>query len=196
MSFQYSGGTEQPGPANSERSTVEPRDPTRRAFIDLHGRSLNGFALLLCLGDEEIAAQLSADALAQGSERVAALGHPERAAAWLRSEVYRAWVPVYREAAPPLPDSLAALGVVQPALDGLHALDGKERAALIAGDIERLDRRDAATVVGSSERQFSRIIERARRDYLDAFAKAAGREAVPEGPLVRHIHLEAARLLA
>jgi DNA-directed RNA polymerase specialized sigma24 family protein len=196
MSFQYPGGTEPLGPASSEQSTAEPQTSTSRAFIELHGRSLHGFALLLCLRDEELAGRLAADALAQGSSRVDSLGHPERAAAWLRGEVYRSWVPTHRSANAPPSAALVAMGVDERSMAALDALDAKERAALVAADIERLDRRDAATVIGAGERQVGRVIDRARRRYLDAFAQAADPDHVPEGPLVRHIQREATRLLA
>jgi DNA-directed RNA polymerase specialized sigma24 family protein len=193
MSFQYPGGSESPEQAAPERPSSAPEIP-QPAFVDLHGRSLHGFSLLLCLGDEPAAGQLTADALARGLEHPDELGHPERAAAWLRGSVYRDYVPTDADAG--IPDTLHRIGVTPAAAAGLAALSGKERAALIAGDIERLDRRDAATVIGAGGREFSRVIARARRRYVEAFVAASADAPVADGPIVRHLRGEAARLLA
>jgi hypothetical protein len=193
MSFQYPGGSEPPEQVVPERSSGATEIP-QRAFIDLHGRSLHGFSLLLCLGDERTAGQLTADALARGLGRTEELGHPERAAAWLRSQVYRDFVP--RESEVDLSPTLQSMGLTPDALSGLAALGGKERAAMIAGDVERLDRRDAATVIGASDREFSRVIGQARRRYVDAFVVASAGRPVADGPIVRHLRGETARLLA
>src|ERR1041384_1046480 len=52
----------------------------RAAFREAHGARLHGFALVVTLGDEQLAATLAVDALDAGVRHADALRHPERAA--------------------------------------------------------------------------------------------------------------------
>ncbi len=181
-------------PEQRAPATPPPPDAVRAAFHDLHGRRLHGFALLLTLGDRPEAARRAADALAAGGRRVDELRHPERAAAWLRSQVVRA--APRRSAGRRDPDAASDLGDIgaDPAvLRGLSALKHAERAALIAASIERLDRRDVAVVVGRDGRALDRLLKRARLRYLDAAPTDA--HPVSDGPIAERIHAVARRTL-
>ena len=174
-----------------------PQDAVRAAFRDLHARRLHGFALLLTVGDRPAAARLASDALLAAGERIGELRHPERAAAWLRARVLRTARAVGRTA-PRRSDRLDALdrlGVGPATFAGLEALSQRERAALIATSIERLDRRDAATIVDSDGQGFDRLVVRARRRYAAAYGAAAP-EAAVHGPLAERVRAMAERALA
>ena len=70
---------------------------------------------------------------------------------------------------PPTPASCSELGADGAAVEAMAGLDRLERAALIASGVERLDRRDVATIVG--------------RDAIGAGSAAAqGARAVRAGP--------------
>jgi DNA-directed RNA polymerase specialized sigma24 family protein len=163
------------------------------AFRDLHGRRLHGFALLLMLGDAARAAQLAVDALDAGSTRIDELRHPERAAAWLRARVVASsrGMPRAGRRVQPLSD----LGVDASVASALGTLGHLERAALIASSIERLDRRDVATVVGRHGDALDRLLAHARRGYGAAHAEGNPSEDVPVGPLVERVHAEADRAM-
>lgn len=172
-------------------------DALRAAFRDVHGRHLHGFALLMMLGDGPRAAQLAADALNAGVSRLDELRHPERAAAWLRARVVRSARGL------PGPEGrlsqrlrvLDALGADAAVVAGLAALGREERAALIATGVERLDRRDVATIVGRTSPSLDRLLARARRRYASAHRSAAG-ERSAGGPLVDRIRETAARAIS
>lgn len=165
------------------------REMVRAAFRELHGPRLHGFALLLSLGDRPSAARLAADALGDGAERAGELRHPERAAAWLRARVVRAargWAPPADRRARAEPgELLVQMGVDSLVLRGLAALGVRERAAIIAGEIERLDPLDVAAVIEASPSRARRIAMDARRHYLRA-ATPARRPETP-GPLATRI---------
>lgn len=174
-----------------------PPAEAREAFRELHGRRLHGFALLLTLGDRTLSARLTAEALAAAAGRTAELRHPERAAAWLRAQVVRA---MPRRHATPVPaDERAALdplGVDVAVATALAALKLSERAAIIAADVERLDLRDVETVAGRHGAALERLLQSARRRYVDAYASdptAADPDA--GGLLVRRIRAVAARTM-
>jgi DNA-directed RNA polymerase specialized sigma24 family protein len=141
-----------------------PAEVLRVAFRTLHGPRLHGFALLLTLGDQAVAARLAADALAAAETSTEDLSHPERAAAWLRRHVVR-------NARGQTRDSAAAAGRRRAALEELGtdaagfasfaALDLRERAVLAAYTVERLDRRDVATIVGMEGARLDRLIRHA-----------------------------------
>ena len=170
-------------------------DLVRAAFRELHARRLHGFAQLLLLGDRALAARLAAEALASGAQSIDALRHPERAAAWLRRHVVdhaSSRVP----GGPPAVDRhvLGDLGADDGVVAGLAALGRHERAALIASAIERLDRRDVATIVGRDGATLDRLLRRARQRYLQGYT-AVAREPVGDGPLTARIRDVAQRTL-
>jgi DNA-directed RNA polymerase specialized sigma24 family protein len=164
-------------------------DLARAAFRELHARRLHGFALLLVLGDRAHAARLAADALTAAAAQVDALRHPERAAAWLRQQVVRHanGTRPGRGRRPVEPGVLADLGADAGVVAGLALLAPRERAALIASAIERLDRRDVATIVGRDGTALDRILRRARQRYIAGYV-AVMPEAVGDGPLTARIH--------
>lgn len=186
-------GTEGP----TSRATQD--EMLQNAFRELHGPSLHGFALLLTLGDQATAARLAADALAAGAMRAAELSHPERAAAWLRWRVVRATGRARRRGSQPPHDrrrvALEALGVDDDAMAGLGALNVRERAALVAGTIERLDRRDVATIVGMGGSRLERLMQRARRRAMGAAAARIEPGAGKDGPIAARIQSIAARMM-
>jgi DNA-directed RNA polymerase specialized sigma24 family protein len=169
----------------------------RDAFRELHGRRLHGFALLMTLGDRALAARLAGEAMAEASEHAAELRHPERAAAWLRARVVRS---IPRRHEPPSPAeeraALDPLGVDAAVTDGLAALGTRDRAALIAADLERLDGRDVETVSGLRGVRLERALTRARRRYLSAYVTTPVAPVATDGPLVRRIRAVAARTMA
>jgi DNA-directed RNA polymerase specialized sigma24 family protein len=180
-----------PRPAHPDR-----RQQANRAYLwELHGRRLHGFALLLTLGNRVLAARLSADALAGAAQRGGQLRHPERAAAWLRAAVLRG-LPRRLPVPPPTDErSLETLLVDRAVAGGLAALTPRERAALVASGIERLDRRDVEDIVGRFGAAFDRLLSRAQARYVEAYTVAQVGEGRPPGPLVTRIHDIAQRVL-
>lgn len=184
---------------NNPPSTPPPPDAelVEAAFRELHGPSLHGFALLVTLGDRHRAAMLAADALEAAGDRLASLRHPERAAAWLRWHAARAAKRDDRRLASP--DRMAALrdlGITPAALAGLAGLSQTERAGLVAVAIERLDRRDVATIVGRDGTRLDRFLRAARRRYLAGATAQPGDLDSSPGPIRRRIAASAARTLA
>jgi DNA-directed RNA polymerase specialized sigma24 family protein len=171
-------------------------DAVRIAFRELHGARAHGFALLVTLGDRALAARVAANALGAAARRVDELRHPERAAAWLRARIVES---IPRRSSPPgAHERLAGLEPldVDPAVvTALAALNLRERAALVASGIERLDRRDVATIVGRDGATLDRLLRRARSRYVAAFATASPPGAGADGPLVRRVRTLAARTL-
>jgi DNA-directed RNA polymerase specialized sigma24 family protein len=186
----------QAGESRASNPDATPPDAVHEAFRDLHARRLHGFALLLVLGDRPAAARLASDALQAAGERIGELRHPERAAAWLRARVVR----MARGIGGTEPrrsdrvDALDRLGVDAAVFAGLEALSQRERAALIATAIERLDRRDAATIVDSDSQEFDRLVTRARRRYAAAHGAAAP-EVMAHGPLGERVRAIAQRAM-
>jgi hypothetical protein len=171
-------------------------DAVRDAFRELHGARAHGFALLVTLGDRALAARLTANALGAADRRLDELRHPERAAAWLRARIVGS---LPRHPSPPVVyERLAGLEPleVNPAVvAGLAALNLRERAALVASAVERLDRRDVATIVGRDGVTLDRLLRRARSRFVAAFSAAAPAGADTDGPLVRGVRTLAARTL-
>ena len=148
------------------------------------------------LGDRPAAARLASDALLAAGDRIGELRHPERAAAWLRARVLRMAAGIGR-AEPRRSDrvdALDGLGVDAAAFAGLEALSPRERAALIATTIERLDPRDAATIVDSDGQGFDRLVVQARRRYAAAYGAAAP-EGMADGPLGERVRAIAKRAM-
>lgn len=171
----------------------------RAAFRDLHGTRLHGFALLLTLGDRARAARLAGEALAAGTARTTELRHPERAAAWLRRRVTRTAERTRRQTDPRTPGegrlALDELGADAAAFAGLSGLTTRERAALIADSIERLDRGDVATIVGTDGARLDRLIRRVRRRYTETVVQALDTDAAMNGPTALRIRAIAERAL-
>ena len=174
-----------------------PDDDLEAAFRDLHGPTLHGFALLLTLGDRHRAATLANDALSAAADDLSGLRHPERAAAWLRRHVARA----SRRGERRLPASerlaaLSQLGVGSAALAGLSALSAPQRAGLVAIAVERLDRRDVASIVGRDGDRLDSLLRSARLRYLDGATAAPDGLDDAAGPIAQRIADTASRTLA
>ena len=176
-----------------------PPELIRAAFRDLHGTRLHGFALLVTLGDRARAARLTAEALAAGMAQAAELRHPERAAAWLRRRITRAAErgggTVRRRSADQDRQALAELGVDAAIFAGLSGLTTRQRAALVADSVERLDRGDVATVVGINGARLDRLIRSVRARYAVAVAHALDDESAADGPTAARLRAVAARAL-
>ena len=177
-----------------------PPEHVRAAFRDLHGSRLHGFALLVTLGDRARAARLAGDALTAGALSAAELRHPERAAAWLRRRVAhdagRRRGRVGRPRAGDGPMALDPLGVDAAAFAGLSALSPRERAALVADSVERLDRGDVATVAGVEGMRLDRLLRRARERYVAAVSARIADGSAGNGPMATRIRAVATRALS
>jgi DNA-directed RNA polymerase specialized sigma24 family protein len=169
--------------AHPDRSPNSNPEVMRAAFRELHGRRLHGFALLLTLGDRPAAARLASDALEAGATRVDELRHPERAAAWLRHRVVGR-VRIGR-AADADARVLLNLGVDEALVVAFGSLGRLERAALIASTVERLDRRDVASIVGREGSSLDPLLRRARERLMRAYAETAVEP--PDGPIAAHV---------
>jgi hypothetical protein len=171
--------------------------PRAADFIDLHGDRLLGFAMLVTLGDADLAGSLSARALRDGIERLDQLRHPVRAAAWLRSRVRKAaGRPAWGHRRPSETerrDALRPLGVDAPTYDALASLDARGRAAVVATTVEGFAPADAYEIVGSDER-----IRAARRAYLTAYLAASQARGTPppDGDLAARVREAAAPVLS
>lgn len=163
------------------------------AFRDVHATRLNGFALLVSLGDRRCAAAVSGEALAEGTRRLDELRHPERAAAWLRAHVLRSLSRGTRIEAPSL-GALRALGVDEPLLAGLSGLSVTERAALVASSVERFAAADVEMILDATPAATRRIVAAARARYLAAASD--DRAAPASGPLTEQVLMVAARWFA
>lgn len=161
------------------------------AFREVHARSLHGFALLLTLGDGPEARRLVDVALSKAVDHIEQLRHPERAAAWLRRQVVES--ARWRVAVRSLPSSepLIRQGAERAVMRALARLSRLERAALIASDIERLDRRDVAALVGRDGSDVDRLLRRARTRYLRSYVAPSGDRR--HGPTIARINAIARR---
>jgi DNA-directed RNA polymerase specialized sigma24 family protein len=170
----------------------------RAAFRDVHGPSLHGFALLLTLGDRAEAARLASQVMAEGTRRAATLRHPERAAAWLRHRVVRSFRDRRRPGVTREEKlvALGAIGVDEAAFEALSALSPADRAALIAGEIERLAPLDLELVLEASPATVRRRVSRARLHFLELWMMFAPPVAEPTGPLALQISGIAGRTLS
>lgn len=174
------------------------------AFRDLHGSRLNGFAILVSLGEARSAERVAGEALAAGAEQAAALRHPERAAAWLRARTLRG-LRRGRSHSRSTPDgerraALAALGADDAVFQGLAALSLESRAALVASAIEHIGPIDIETILRTGPRTTRRIIAEAHNGYLRVVANlpAESPSAPPEhagGELANRVRGVAARAI-
>lgn len=181
-------------------SVGTPPELVQAAFRDLHGTRLHGFALLVTLGDRARAARLAGEAIAAGAVRTSELRHPERAAAWLRRRVTRNAGRGGRRArgrsAGDDRHALEELGVDLAAFAGLSSLTMRQRAALVADSVERLDRGDVATIIGVGGVRLDRLIRNARARYAARVAEALDGASARSGPTAERIQAIAARALA
>jgi DNA-directed RNA polymerase specialized sigma24 family protein len=155
----------------------------RAAFRDAHGARLHGFALLVTLGDENLASALAADALAAGTRHAAALRHPERAAAWMRRRILRGTPSSSRRGSPAEQErrtALAALGVDAATYDVLAGFSVQQRAALVAGLVEGFSPLDLELVLGSNASSVRRRVSETRRSFMARRAAAADRTLAPD----------------
>ena len=90
---------------------------------------------------------------------------------------------------------LAELGADETLLHALAVLSPRERAALIASEIERFDRRDIASIVALDGASLEGLLRRARERYFQAYADKATPGEVPDGPTVLRIRAIAHRHL-
>lgn len=188
---------QQSPPDDSRPARPTPASELRDAFRDLHGSRLHGFALLLTLGDRHLAARLAASALAAGAARAGDLTHPERAAAWLRHHVLQA-VGRRSRSGPQRAErraALEALHVDAVAFEALAALGPRERAAVIAATVERLDLRDVATILDLDTGRLERLLRRARTRASAAGSGAIGEAGAADGPIATMIRSIAARAM-
>ena len=120
-------------------SAVQERAASEAALWGVHAGQLQGFALLLTLGDQPAAAKLATDALGAGAVQGHELQNTRGAEAWLRHSVLRA---AKRRHSDSNNDestrraALRALGVNDEAYAALSALSILERAAVVASRVE------------------------------------------------------------
>ncbi len=185
----------------SESDAAASITDAREAFRELHGPRLHGFAILLTPDDDHRAAQLAADALADGMTRVRELTHPERAGAWLRARVVRAARRPHRRGGTSGArfehSSIEELGVTPRAAVALGRLGSLERAALIALVVERFDRGDVATIVGRNGARLDRLVQGALQKFAARHAMAAPPPGLGDasGPMVEAIRQTAQRAM-
>ena len=171
------------------------------AFRDLHGPRLHGFAILVSLGDSQVAERAAGFALSAGAAQAAALRHPERAAAWLRARTLRSLEQrhSFRQSTPveARRAALSALGVDETVFRGLAALSVDARAALVASAIERFDPIDVETILDAAPAATRQAVENARERYLrsviDASADDGDAENRPIGELAGRVQDVATR---
>jgi len=165
----------------------------RAAFRDAHGARLNGFALIVTLGDQALAASLAADALGEGTRHASALRHPERAAAWLRAHVLKAISPRLPRRSGLLDRerraALEAIGVDSVTFGTLASLSVGERVALVAGSLEGFEPLDLEVILGLSPRAASRRAAESRRKFFERHVAVdhARAQTGPLGTRVREI---------
>jgi len=173
------------------------------AFRELHGSRLHGFAILVTLGDRQLAERVAGYSLAAGAGQAAALRHPERAAAWLRARTLRALHGPRPFRRSPTPEArraaLAPLGVDDGVYRGLAALSLDARAALVASDVERFDPIDVETIIDAAPAATRHALAAGRRHYLrsaggdDSDAEAEAGADEPTGDLATRVRNVARR---
>jgi len=165
----------------------------------VHGARLNGFALLVTLGDRAQASRAAGGALASGAQQAGALRHPERAAAWLRREVMRRIGPVRPLAASDEVERRAALGLIgcrDAAVDGLAALSRVERGAYVAHAVEGFSGIDVEMICQRSAAATRHTLARARDRYLAASMRETAASDPADGPLRRRVRDAASHVMA
>jgi DNA-directed RNA polymerase specialized sigma24 family protein len=157
--------------------------------------------LLLALGDRQLAAATASRALAAGMSEAARMHHPERAAVWLRRRVIRELPAAKRfrpRRTPPDAAALAELGAAPAVLEALAQLPFEQRAIFIAGEVERLDERDVAWMLGQPLSATRRALRDARARYLAATISALRASPSPAprpGPIARRVEEATARTI-
>jgi DNA-directed RNA polymerase specialized sigma24 family protein len=186
-------------------ATQVPDSKLAGAFRELHGKRLHGFALLVSLGETGPSERVAAEALEAGAAQAAALRHPERAAAWLRSRALRGLHQGVGHGQSPTPamrrETLAALGVDEGMYAALEALGMEARAALVASAVERFEAIDTETILGVSAPAARKLVSRARVQYLQAIYgrptdKAAFQQRVPDGVIATRVREVTERAMA
>jgi len=81
-------------------------------------------------------------------------------------------------------------------IPALSELDLRQRAALVAHDVEHLDIRDVATVVGAHGDDLQRLLSRARTGLIRAFTGEVSIDPSAGGAIASQIRETAARVLA
>jgi hypothetical protein len=71
-----------------------------------------------------------------------------------------------------------------------------ERAALIGSEVERLDERDVATIVGRTGNRFDALLRRARQRFLEGSAAVSDGPSGLGGPLTDLVRTAATRAMA
>jgi hypothetical protein len=173
------------------------------AFRELHASRLLGFALFVTLGDRQRATRLASRALAAGARRAEELRHPERGAAWLRQRVISAVSPGgtgWRGSNEARRMSLAALGVDSATYEALAQLTVAERAALVAGYVERFALLDLELILHAKPNEVRQQVLASRRRFLERhpLVVAAGGKTIDagHGPLATRITSIANRAFA
>ena len=69
----------------------------------------------------------------------------------------------------------------------------RERGALVADWVERLDRRDVGTIIGMDGGRLERLVRRARARYMAVMADMP--DALADGPTAARIRSAAERVL-
>lgn len=187
-----------PSPNRSASPGEAPDELRRAAFRELHGSRLHGFALLVTLGDQALAIRLASEALAEGSVRTVELSHPERAAAWLRQRVVRRARGKLRDSAATASRRRAALEELDTdavAFAAFAPLDVRERAALAAYTVERLDRRDVATIVGVDGARLERLLRHAHARAVESAGRILDQHPREDGPITARIRAIAERTM-
>jgi hypothetical protein len=187
----------------SALGTAVPALSPSEAFRQLHDDRLLGFALLVTLGDRRRASRLTSRALAAGANRAEELGHPDRGAAWLRRRILRA-VRHERDGRGPEQGrraALAALGVDHATFQALAQLRPVERAALVAGYVERIAALDVELILDAGPSEVRRQLLDSRRRFLQRHpfvgaAAAGGATVAGHGPLATRIASIADRALS
>jgi DNA-directed RNA polymerase specialized sigma24 family protein len=79
--------------------------------------------------------------------------------------------------------ALEPMGIGRQAVAGIAALDVRERAALIAVEIERFDPEDTATVLGLASKSVWTLTRRARHRFLAAASAIGATDVETDGIL-------------
>jgi DNA-directed RNA polymerase specialized sigma24 family protein len=163
------------------------------AFRDLHGPRLQAFAVLVTVGDVPWASALVRAALVSAALDHDRFQHAERAAALLREHVMRGAMH-HRPSNLPAPDAwqrhdaLRDMRVSRAAMAGLEALSIRDRAAIVAADLEGLRPLDVGDITGHHDRALWKLLGRARLRFANAFADAWDEGKAPiDGPLISRV---------
>jgi hypothetical protein len=157
---------------------------------------LEGFALIVTLGDRERAASVTADAWTAAVQDTADEVNP----AELRRRILRALRSRRSHAASPTDaarrDALEQLRVSDAAFAGLAALNHRQRAAIVAAWVEHSSREDLATILELDGERLERFVAQAGRRYLKVAGAADALSAAEPGPARSKVRAVRERLFA